>query len=1104
MEGPHIKSESVQIPHVGQMVMVRGRPAIIKDIKEFHSDKHETSHGCQISYIDGYSYPDTDSVIWEREIRARIIAGAKLPEITTIDCPDDPQLFHTFLNSYKWTVNLRLASLFSNKQSQHYLSPWQGSIYLESYQLFPLVRAFSLPRITLLLADDVGLGKTIEAGLILNELVARGRLRRILIICPAALQIQWRDEMAEKFFLDFTIVDRNRHFQLQKEFGVDSNPWIAYPRIITSMDYLRQQDVLAGFLGATSAFFNENDSTLPWDMLIVDEAHNVSSQYRGHETDRLKMMRQITPHFEHRLFLTATPHNGYTPSFTGLLELLNPLVFDQVNNIEPNDNQFIETYVIRRLKSEFSKEALTRRFTDRHTFRIDHYLSNKLKFSNQEKQLFAALESYKLKAQQIVLTEPPVRRLIVTFLIQLLTKRLLSSVYAFATTWWNHFVGFEMEIEESDVRFAIDRTKDDLIDDVEKGLRDEEAARKIGSWLKEHSNQLNAEVQRINSILNELGWSKERVSEDITRHESFGQDAKWNILLDWINDKLKSGKAFRTDERVIIFTEYKNTLDYLLARFKMLGIEPPVIETLFGGSEQKKREAIKEYFTDAESPLRILLVTDVASEGLNLQNNCRYVIHYEIPWNPMRMEQRNGRVDRFGQNRDVTVLYFISDEEQDLQFLEKVVRKVEQIREDLGSVSALFDQSLEDYFLGNSSERQQAEQLIDKITPALFQQPDLKPTTKGKEQEYRKIYQQLIADKQAVDLNPRNMAHLLQITFEMEAGKLAPHPTEPMVYQIETVPPKWKNVVTSTLEITRGKRAGGFYKLVFDPQYFETVRGGLRVYQERADVKYISLGHPLMKRALALLKRQLWESESRINGNVALARYTIQKADLPADIEEILILYLLIESTNDLKEIIHEEVITIPFVVHSGTIEQLTAELWRVVKSIEKTALTSTQLSQWLPKVKDQWLELEPMLRQLLSKEKSRIKGEFQTLLEQNLPAQLEIQRKTYSERLAELKDKRSTRFIERLRGQLQEQREKLSAPSLFQHYNVRQLQIVRELELNLEQIQNESIQYLESILQQEKERLINKVIPRRYHLNHCDIYPLGVEFLLDKKILEQ
>ena len=140
----------------------------------------------------------------------------------------------------------------------------------------------------------------------------------------------------------------------------------------------------------------------------------------------------------------------------------------------------------------------------------------------------------------------------------------------------------------------------------------------------------------------------------------------------------------RDDERLILFTEYKHTLDYLMERLRRAGLERPQVESLFGGASSEQRERIKDAFNDPSSPLRILVGTDTVSEGISLQITCRYVVHLEIPWNPMRLEQRNGRVDRHGQERDVYAFHFTSDDEADLQFMARVVEKVNPARSDLG------------------------------------------------------------------------------------------------------------------------------------------------------------------------------------------------------------------------------------------------------------------------------------------------------------------------------------------------------------------------------------------------------------------------------------
>ena len=196
-------TEQNKIPHPGQLVLIRNRPAIVTDIKESKSEKIETVHGVWFKYIDGFTHPENDFIIWEREYNTAIIQTAKLPKIekSTFGI-DDPDIFRALINAYRWSSNNSIYDLFKVEGSKSRIfSPWQSAVQIEDYQLYPVLKALNMPRITMLIADDVGLGKTIEAGLILSELFARGRLRRVLIICPAALQVQWRDEMAEKFYI---------------------------------------------------------------------------------------------------------------------------------------------------------------------------------------------------------------------------------------------------------------------------------------------------------------------------------------------------------------------------------------------------------------------------------------------------------------------------------------------------------------------------------------------------------------------------------------------------------------------------------------------------------------------------------------------------------------------------------------------------------------------------------------------------------------------------------------------------------------------------------------------------------------------------------------
>lgn len=281
------------------------------------------------------------NVIWEIELGARIVEKVALPELTGFDPPDQAD---AFLDAVRWGAA-------SSADVQNIQSPFRCGIDLEDYQLDPVVRAIQMPRVNLLIADDVGLGKTIEAGMVTLELMIRHRARKILVVTPASLQVQWKDQMRDKFGLDFRIVDSALMRELRRRRGIHVNPWNHFPRLITSIDFLKRERPLRLF---REVLPGPDEPLYPrrFDLLIVDEAHNCAPSGRGHyATDSLRTqaLRLLVPHFEHKLFLTATPHNGYPESFSALLELLDNQRFARST---PPDPKQLRAVMVRRMKSE--------------------------------------------------------------------------------------------------------------------------------------------------------------------------------------------------------------------------------------------------------------------------------------------------------------------------------------------------------------------------------------------------------------------------------------------------------------------------------------------------------------------------------------------------------------------------------------------------------------------------------------------------------------------------------------------------------------------------------------------------------------------------------
>ena len=317
-----VTQEAVVLPEPGQLIAVRGSHWVVTDVvpdslpAEVVSLRGSTSCTLvRLSNVGDDAMGEELEVFWEREPGARVEAASTLPDVHA-GAYDDLGVMAAFLDAVRWgaSASADIAAL---------QAPFRSGVRVEDYQLDPVVRALGATRANLLLADDVGLGKTVEAGLVAQEMLMRQRARRVMVVAPADLTGKWQREMADKFGLRFNIVHAESVRELRRERGIDTNPWRVWPLTIVSLQWLRgdrAQRTLEEVLGSPDTYPRF------FDLLIVDEAHHLAPSADGRyavDTQQTKAMMRLAPHAENRLFLTATPHNGHKGSFAALLSLLD-------------------------------------------------------------------------------------------------------------------------------------------------------------------------------------------------------------------------------------------------------------------------------------------------------------------------------------------------------------------------------------------------------------------------------------------------------------------------------------------------------------------------------------------------------------------------------------------------------------------------------------------------------------------------------------------------------------------------------------------------------------------------------------------------------------
>ena len=1068
------------VPRIGMFATVRNRRGLTTSVEPFDGPAGRL-HLVHIEYKDE-QYPRDERLIWELEPAGQLLEPTALPNVGNSG-PMPPEDYDALLRATRWSA----ATPFLDPDGSGPLgrlpvsSPFHGAVQVDDFQLVPLLKALRMPRVSLLIADDVVLGKTVEAGLILTELLLRRRLQRILILTPAALRLQWRDEMWDKFSLAFDLVDRDETHALRRRLGMDANPWRSFSRIISSYHYLRQDDVLEQFLAACRT--PDGSPHLPWDLIVVDECHNLMPSPFGNDSDLCRMLRLITPQFEHRLFLSATPHNGHTRCFSGLLEILDPVRFSQTDELRDAERSRIQQVVVRRLKREINERTSPPRFCTRLP---PHAIV--LPLTPQEVALSSAFDQLRKGIHKIVSDQQNTRQRSGTFAIQILGKRLLSCSVAFADSWRRCKEGLAEDeaAAESEVQAAKRNVESETGDDREMHSRVATAAGVVGAWLKSVAPALRHEIAAIDSALADLQLHNpgSDLSELTPLH-----DSRLAALETLIEQHLRTKSAWRDDERLVIFTEYKTTLDYLVRRLTHRFSADRIL-TLFGGMDDAERSDVKRCFNDPASTVRILIATDAAAEGLNLQRTARYLLHFDCPWNPSRIEQRNGRIDRHGQPRDVSIFHFVTDQDQDLAFLAHVIRKADEIREDLGSANDIFDEAAHRRLIAGENARDVQADLDRQIRQTVGRVRIEADATIETGNDGQAADTQLKALAAELDLDPSSLRDTLESAMAVRGGRpqLDCAETPRTCRLVNPGLPGWSDVVDESLRRPQpGGILGPVSRIAFDTTPFLEKIGERLVFSPRPDVTLAHLSHPMLQHAVSTLARRRFPGTGD-----EVSRWTVRLTPLPQGTDALILFSVEELAVNELRETFHHWVRTIVYPVTAG---QLGSPLPHRSALLLRTgnATTSTAHHNTARSVFD---DVEPDLQAQLRQHSAQLTTALRQQLDESGRQARQDEEQRYRARQAEV----STLISENTLARLEREIEKLKAErlqgTLFDEHQ-RLDAIDRSIDEKRAEIERRTRHHTEvrDQLERERERILRYLLPRRYAMNSpAQVFPVSME----------
>ena len=664
-----------------------------------------------------------------------------------------------------------------------------------------------------LLADDPGAGKTIMTGLYMRELLLRGDLEQALVIAPGALVEQWQDELDTKFHLAFEIFSRER-----VELSRSGNPFLEGPYWIARLDQIARNEE-----------YQEKLAAVDWDLVVVDEAHKLSATFFGRElkkTQRYRLGEKLSQHTRNFLLLTATPHRGKEEDFRLFMALLDPDRFEgrPRSGAPPVDAADL---MLRRVKEDLVRFDGTPLFPERKAYTVEYTLSE------AERQLYEAVTTYVREEMNRAEKLDKRRGNTVGFALALLQRRLASSPQAIHRSLVRRLKRRRDLLERLERGESMPQpvalNEEDLLERYEYAYPDEDAAPEfeVLATTAQTKHELELEIKSLEQLENLAG----RVLQG-------GQDRKWQELARLMGTQEIRGR------KLVIFTEHRDTLDYLRDRLHTFLGNPDALVTIHGGMRREERQLAQAEFSFNKDVL-VLLATDAAGEGINLQQ-AHLLINYDIPWNPNRLEQRFGRIHRIGQTEVCHMWNLVARGTREGDVFALLLRKLERAAGALGgrvfdvlgtafSETPLHELLIQAIRYGESPEvRARLEQVIEGAVDVGRLQRLVARDALATEVLSQKQLARLRSEMEraeAARLQPHYVASFFREAFERLGGTIQPR--EPGRYEITYVPP----LLRTRPQGSRQKVLRKYERVTFDKRRV--------LVPGRPVAEFIAPGHPL-------------------------------------------------------------------------------------------------------------------------------------------------------------------------------------------------------------------------------------------------------------------